>query len=141
MKKLIYGVGINDADYTVDTNSGGKRKKCKAYTAWTSMLCRCYSDKYQQQFPSYKGCSVCDEWRLFSNFKKWFYAQPGNETYVLDKDLLVAENKIYSPETCLLIPVKVNSFLTERNAGRGKYPIGVHKRTGKEIFIATCGSD
>jgi hypothetical protein len=51
----------------------------------------------------------------------------------LDKDLLVAGNKIYSPETCRFVSREINSFLTDSAATRGSLPIGVclHKDTGK----------
>ena len=77
-KKLVYGVGINDADYVVKkfetigyVNGKIKRKLvwiCPYYSAWTSMLVRCYSTKYQDRCPTYKGCSAsCDMLRLFRN--------------------------------------------------------------------------
>ena len=74
--KLVSGVGINDADYEVQkyTVVSGKRKRiwiCPYYITWTHMLQRCYSEKSQLKHPTYKGCTVCDEWLIFSNFKTW----------------------------------------------------------------------
>ena len=53
MNKLVYGVGVNDLPYRTQvweyvTKNGGKRIQksvfiCKYYTAWKSMLRRCYS--------------------------------------------------------------------------------------------------
>ena len=40
----------------------------------------------------------------------------------LDKDLLVCNNKVYSPETCVFVPREINQFLTKSNNSRGKYP-------------------
>ena len=79
-KKLVYGIGINDADYavteweTIEVN--GKRKKklvwgCPYYRTWKDMLRRCYSTKFQETNPTYIGCSVSDEWLTFSVFKSW----------------------------------------------------------------------
>lgn len=45
--------------------------------------------------------------------------------WAIDKDILVKGNKIYSPETCYLVPQNVNCVLLKREADRGKYPIGV----------------
>ena len=34
-------------------------------------------------------------------------------------------NKIYSPDTCIFVPNRINCAFTKSNASRGKYPIGV----------------
>ena len=77
--RLVYGAGINDADYvvvklgTIEVNGVRKRKRvwyCPYYRVWTHMLERCYSDKYQDRKPTYKGCSVSEEWLRFSNFRQ-----------------------------------------------------------------------
>lgn len=124
-KCLVYGVGTNDLLYTRGTSS---------YLAWTSMLERCCSSRYQSHKTTYVGCSICEDWLVFSNFKKWF-EDPKNgyqEGYCLDKDILVKGNKVYSPQTCCLVPVEINSLLTNRKQHRGPYPIGVTKlKNGK----------
>ena len=106
--KLVYGVGINDAEYVVVKreevgNVDGKRKRktvwrCPFYKTWSSMLRRCYSTKYQERCPTYMGCSVSEEWHTFSVFRNWMESQDWQDTQ-LDKDLLVEGNKVYSPET------------------------------------------
>lgn len=131
-RKPLFGVGINDADYMVKPMVNGKRIICKYYVAWKDMLNRCYCSKYQEKHPSYHGCTVCDEWVIFSNFKSWMEMQDwkGKD---LDKDLLIQGNKIYSPETCLFIPQSINKLLTSRGALRGLHPVGAcyHKASGK----------
>lgn len=65
-KKLVYGFGINDADYPVDSRAGGvEREPCKFYIRWHSMIQRCYSEVYKRKYPTYEGCSVCPEWKYF----------------------------------------------------------------------------
>ena len=131
-KELVYGVGINDLLYTRGTPS---------YQAWTSMLERCYSNKYQNKKNTYLGCTVCEEWLLFSNFKKWF-DNPENgyqEGYHLDKDILVKGNKIYSPNTCCIVPASINTIFTNRKKNRGIYPIGVIKRDNGRYVARACG--
>lgn len=114
--KLVYGFGINDADYPVKPViklGSTKRNTCKYYQKWKSMLERCYSEKYQIAQPTYIGCTVCDEWRYFSKFKSWLESQ-GSELgrdFELDKDILNTGNKVYSPEKCVLVPMIVNRFL------------------------------
>jgi len=75
------------------------------------MLRRCYDPKSHIKHPTYKNVTVCKEWHNFQVFAEWFEAQHKEEWYELDKDLLSRDNKIYSPETCLLIPCSLNSFL------------------------------
>ena len=88
------------------------------------MLVRVYSKKFQERQPTYIGCSVSQDWLLFSNFKKWMEKQDWEGKH-LDKDVLVKGNKIYSEETCIFVESYVNSLLTDSAAIRGKYLIGV----------------
>jgi len=142
--KLVCGVGINDAAYNVCVRlvpEDGKQSKwtCPYYSIWVHMLQRCYDPKIRKLQPSYTGCFVCNEWHLFSKFRSWMEQQDwqGNQ---LDKDLLVVGNKAYSPETCVFVSCKVNTFIVDCRAARGELPIGVnfHKATGK--FQACCRS-
>lgn len=102
-----------------------------------AMMNRCYGEDYQAKHPSYEGCYVCEEWLTFSNFKAWMEKQDweGNE---LEKDLIISGNKIYSPETCVFVSARVNTFLIENGAARGEFPIGasVDEKSGK--FRARC---
>jgi hypothetical protein len=142
IRKPVYGVGINDSDYVTERKEkvNGKWKvlwKCPYYCRWRDMLARCYSEKYQERYPTYKGCTVIDEWLLFSNFKRWMEKQDW-EGKDLDKDLLVEGNKVYSPETCVFVPQLVNSFLIDCGAIRGEYPIGVSWRKALSKLQAYC---
>ena len=144
--KLVYGVGINDADYvvkkmeTIEVNGVRKQRlvwECPYYRAWKDMLTRCYSSKFQEKKPTYIGCSVSEEWLRFSNFKRWMDKQDF-EGKQLDKDLLFAGNKVYSGETCIFVTSTVNNFTTDRGNDRGEWLIGVNwnKRAGK--FKSQC---
>lgn len=142
-KKLVCGVGINDSDYVTSREEivDGKRKVvwvCPFYRTWSSMLKRCYG-KSKIKYPSYSGCSVCEKWHLFSNFKKWMETQKW-EGKQLDKDIISPGNKIYSPENCCFVDSITNNFVLDRKADRGRYMIGVHfhKNIGK--FMAQCSN-
>ena len=149
MKKLVWGVGVNDLPYKTQvyeevTENGGKRSwktvfKCKYYTAWVNMLKRCYSEKFLESKPSYIGTSVCNEWVYASEFKKWM-EQKDWSGKSLDKDIIVPGSKLYSPETCAFVLQATNLFVTASDASRGDYPLGVslYKRTGK--YQAKCGN-
>jgi len=147
-KRLVYGVGINDADYVVERKEtievNGKQKRrlvwiCPYYRTWRDMLQRCYSSKFQEKRPTYKGCSVSEEWLTFSNFRRWMEAQDF-EGMQLDKDLLFEGNKVYSAETCVFVTRAVNMFTIDRGNDRGEWLIGVNwdKRRGK--FVSKCSN-
>ena len=140
--KLVFGVGVNDADYNVYEHAvvDGKDKivwTCPFYRTWKNMLVRCYSEKYQLKRPTYKGCSVCEEWLTFSNFKAWMEQQDWGSKH-LDKDLLKEGNKLYCPDYCIFVDQMINSFVTDRVNARGEYMIGVdwNKASGK--FRSQC---
>lgn len=141
MGKLVYGVGVNDADYKVTRYAvvKGKTKQvwmCPIYKIWKNLLGRVTN----KALPSYNGATVCPEWLYFSNFRAWVLEQDWADKH-LDKDLLIKGNKIYSPFTCLFVSRKVNNFILSREADRGDYLIGVclHKGTGK--FMAQCSEN
>ena len=43
----------------------------------------------------------------------------------LDKDILCKGNKIYSRETCIFVPQRINTLFVKSDKTRGKNPIGV----------------
>ncbi len=134
-RSKVQHIGINDSDEIVGKRINGERKQCPIYVTWCNMLKRCYSSLTQEKQPSYKGCSVCDEWLVFSNFKKWMEEQDWEGKF-LDKDLLFPGNKVYSPETCILVSRGVNNFLTSRSRDRGSFPLGVSWHSPSKKFCA-----
>jgi len=135
-KSSIYGVGINDVDSpTRWLNADGILEKCKFYQKWKGMLERCCSVEFKEKMPSYKNVSVCDEWKLFSNFKNWMVTQD-YENKELDKDLLIEGNLVYSPETCCFIDHHLNTLLLENNHIGNELPLGVTFRKSRNKFIA-----
>lgn len=122
----IMGVGINDWEYAIFDG----KNPTKAYQTWVAMLTRCYSERYHKVCPTYIGCSICDEWLRFSNFKMWF-DENYVEGYALDKDILVKGNKVYSPDTCCFVPNEINALLIKHEGKRGSFPIGVTRKGNK----------
>lgn len=109
-KNLVFGFGVNDLD--------GVSRTEIAYCTWTSMLRRCYSSKYHIEKPTYMRCTVCSEWLLLSNFKKWFDLNYV-EGFQLDKDILITGNKLYSPDTCCFVPHYLNILITSERVNKG----------------------
>lgn len=123
-RKLICGVGINDSTSAI---SKGNKRNDRDYYMWHRMIQRCYDEKSQRKWHTYIECTVCEEWKKFSNFQTW-YNDPENgyiDGYQLDKDILLKGNKIYSPDTCCFVPSEINVLFTKSNLKRGDLPIGV----------------
>jgi len=105
----------------------------KEYMAWINMLSRCYYDKYIFRTTGnkvYDDAEVCDDWLNFQTFAEWFtekyiYTQLKERDIkvALDKDILGEGSKLYSPETCALVPVEINSVLI----GCSKVMTGEHR--------------
>ena len=94
MLGLVYGVGINDMPRGFCSYyKNGKQIVEHFYKTWKNSLERCYSFKYQENNPTYKGCSVCEEWLTLSNFKEWYDKQYYVKGFQLDKDIIKAGNK------------------------------------------------
>lgn len=138
----IYGVGMKGAKYPASyINKSGKTVGTKEYYVFRSMITRCYSDNYHKQQPTYKNVTCCKEWHNRDVFEDWLRSQPNYEKFLngdfaLDKDILVRDNKIYSPETCCLVPRRVNELFKKDWAEDNDMPIGARKKNGK--YIVYC---
>ena len=134
MAKLVYGVGVNDSTYPAKIAG----KMVKEYTLWVSMLERCYHNKFQENHPTYVGCTTSDNFKHYAYFFEWCQTQTGFniEGYQLDKDLIYKGNKEYNENNCVFIPNIVNTMLTKSNSIRGDLPIGVTKNGNN--FRARC---
>ena len=133
----VYGVGIIGNEKTKDENG----EIIKSYSVWKEMLRRCCYEKFKKTHPTYKDCTVCEEWHNYSNFKKWYddnYYEIKGEQMALDKDILVKGNKTYAPNTCMFVPQNINNLFTKSNKARGKYPIGVYFNKNKNKYQANC---
>ena len=94
----------------------------KVYKVWEGILRRtCGKDV--GHIESYKNVSICEEWRNLQVFAAWYYdyRKDLNPLYYnelqIDKDILQwrQEYKLYSPQTCCMIPGKLNTMLSGSN--------------------------
>lgn len=110
----------------------------REYLTWANMISRCYSDVTRKQSKSYAGCLVAPEWHNFQNFATWYNKniyKIERDNIEIDKDLLISGNKIYSPDTCCLIPGRINNVISH-NCSKNNLPLGVIRK-GKK-FNASC---
>lgn len=111
-KSNIYGFGRNDVEFVTKPTINLVRITHPAYSIWEAMLNRCYGSVSKSNI-NYAGVSCCIEWHSLHKFILWWSNNfiPG---YQLDKDLLVKNNQIYGPDTCVFAPANINSFITIR---------------------------
>lgn len=110
-----------------------------AYRKWRGMMTRNYYHDYENKFSSYKDYYVSDEWHNLQTFSDWYYEQVGwDKGFELDKDLLSEGGKVYSPETCCLIPREINTAIVSlTNSDR---IMGYHERRNGLFEVLVKGS-
>lgn len=101
------------------------------FNIFKNIIERCYK-KNCSSYISYgaKGVKVAKEWHNFQNFCEWYinekqkYKNLKNLQLDLDKDLkcLQKQSKIYSKETCILLPTDINCFLAGEHKTVGITP-------------------
>lgn len=125
--RSVFGVGyLGEGIYKAVENGIATEQ----YKVWNAMMQRCYSMKFQENHPTYIGCTVDERWHNYQVFAKWYdenFYKVGNHRTHLDKDILVKGNKVYSPETCVFVPQFINGLFIKRNASRGDFPVGVRR--------------
>lgn len=116
-------------------------KNKNIYVKWSSMIERAYSKNFKKSNKAYESVTVCEEWHNFQNFAEWYENNyPKNVENIklhLDKDLMQigVESKIYSPETCVFLPQKINSFIASLNKKNRTDRIGVRKYNKKYVAV------
>lgn len=128
------GVGIIGNKYPIRVNG----KIIKEYKAWHNMLERCFKSRNR----TYENVTCCNEWLLYENFYEWIHSQDNFDRWLIgdrwevDKDIIIKGNKIYSPETCCLVPHNINCLFLRKEASRGELPIGVSLPKNRSKYLA-----
>lgn len=140
--------GVGYIGYGRYSTTEGSGKNTTTYQIWSGLFKRCYNptrDDYYRY--GGKGVTVCDEWHNFQNFAEWYesslkeFPNHYKTKFEIDKDL--KSGLIYSPDNCVLIPYKLNNFITNNSfeSGMGYVKNGKSKITttismlGKQVFI------
>ena len=137
----VYGVGyLGQGKYNAVENG----KITIQYNYWKAMMQRCYCKSINKHTSAYNNVSVCKEWHNFQNFAKWFdknFYSVSGEKMSLDKDILKKGNTIYSPETCIFAPMKINQlFIKNKTVRNSNLCIGVRYNKNKNKYQAQCGT-
>lgn len=132
----VQGVGYLGVGKYVTTKN---YKVTEEYKRWVSMMQRGYNEDFKIKNPTYKDCTVCEEWHNFQVFAEWYTNQKGyGKGFDLDKDILIEGNKHYSPETCCLVPVQINRAFTEHSYKSSGLPKGVRKNISGNYSVTVC---
>lgn len=133
-KVKIRGVGLVPYDLLLNYESTPYSYRC-----WTHILERCINP-IGRWVRFYKDCKICDEWLDYGVFREWYDKQIGHDLkHSLDKDLL-GNGKLYSPETCCLLPQELNAMIVSKKNKSDGLPMGVSKRCNKFISVANTGN-
>lgn len=137
---LVQGMGINIGKYPC-TNG---KKEVKEYIVWKSMLSRC-GEKFWKRQPAYVGTTCSDNFKSYEYFYEWCQEQIGfknvdenGNSWQLDKDIICRGNKLYSEDTCVFVPQRLNKLLIKSDSARGEHPIGVSFNKKLKKFVSTC---
>ena len=136
--KSLYDKSMRGVGYLGEGTYSPSENKIQ-YSYWHSMFTRCYDERALERRPTYVDKYVCEEWHNFQNFARWFddnYYDIENDKMELDKDILQKGNKVYSPETCIFVPQRINQLFLKSDALRGDLPIGVNFQNNK--YRARC---
>lgn len=138
--KLVCGIGVKGYKYP----SWSQGKLLREYQVWHNMLARCVEIKTNKDF-SYVDTTCSENFKSYVFFYEWCQTQVGfgnkdcnGRVWQLDKDILIKRNNIYSEDTCVFVPQRVNLLLTKRGSCRGDSCIGVSRV--KSGFVASCNT-
>jgi ATP-dependent exoDNAse (exonuclease V) beta subunit len=127
----VVGVGI-----VGDEDISHNGKLTREYVVWKSMLLRCYDKEVKIKQPTYTECETSENFKHLEFFNKWCNTQVGfnsvddhSKPFVLDKDVLIKGNKLYSEDTCCFVPSEVNVALT-----RAKNNMIIFKKVKSSVF-------
>ncbi len=109
------------------------------FTLWKKMYERCYGKRQSVDNKTYLGCSVSPLWHNFQDFCNWHSTQwTPSGSPELDKDAILIGNKVYSPDTCIMLPRAINALF--RTYKSRSLPVGVHQSTNNYRVYSPTGS-
>lgn len=128
-----FGVGFIGENF-IDRDE--KLSEKTSYKMWRGVLRRCYDDEYREIYETYKDVSIDQTWLNYSNFSDWCNSKyefnqkdDKGEKFHIDKDF-VKGSRVYSPQTCIIIPRELNQVIVNRKNSRGDLPLGVIRTKG-----------
>lgn len=145
----VFGIGCLGEIYAYDLQKNfTKTDKVK----WNDLMRRITQNRGDSRTSTWGTCECSDEFKNFSKFVDWMHKLQNyndlvefcnltGERYCIDKDILFKGNKIYSSETCCLVPNSINELFSFSNLRRGNYPLGVKLHTDGVAVYVMFGRD
>lgn len=133
-----FGTLTEDGKFLKQYNEGGKRILTLEGVYHHNMVTRSTNKNYKIKFPTYQDVTLCPKFQDFQYFAEWCQVQAGfgNLGWVLDKDV-VGTGKVYSEDSCVFIPIDVNSYFVTRTKERD-LPKGVSWCPSEGCYKAYC---
>lgn len=124
-----FNVGfVGEGIYTPTLNN----KHTSAYICWSDLLGRIYGKIINIKEPTYKNCTISEEWLNFQNFADFYYKNCLDFSFQIDKDIILKNNKHYSSETCCFVPNEIN-MLFRSYEKENIYGEGIRLKTDRKI--------
>lgn len=146
LAKSVYGIGcFGVGPYKAKVNN----KFTPEYQLWIGMMTRVYNKGELVKHPTYEAVTVCDDWLNYQVFAEWCQTQTGfkveessGRRMALDKDLLVPNNKVYSPDTCCFLPNQINVAMKGRQRDKQtELPSGVYWHNASNGYAVSINKD
>ena len=136
----VYGKGwIGVGEYVAKVSG----KVTKEYSIWSGMMTRCYGHEKPDHWKSYRdNTEVSKEFLDFQKFAKWF---EGNyiSGWDLDKDVLSSFKgvSLYSEQTCIFLPPRINKCIIGQPNGNAGLPTGVQYIKKGDRYVARLSTE
>ncbi len=124
----------------VESELGNKTQfNTRASICYRGMMVRCNPLDKTGSLSSYEGCSSL--FRDFQEFTEWcqtqygyMYREENGKFWQLDKDLYSIGNRLYSPETCLFVPQRINCLFTNQRQKKYDLPLGIIYKVKTDVM-------
>jgi len=97
---------LPNCKYSKYHRHGFNRKNEPLYSIWESMMSRCHGSHHSNKHYKDRGIKVCDEWRLFENFRKWAYNNNYKPGLTIDRINIDGD---YEPNNCEFVTRSENT--------------------------------
>lgn len=110
---------MGDGKYRSKDENG---KTVHSYRVWKNLIVKFAHSSLDEEF------FICEDWLNYQNFAEWYevnYYELDNEKTVLMTTVFDVNNNVFSPETCMFVPITIkNLFYKEKK--ENDLPYGVH---------------
>ncbi len=103
---------------------------------------RSESLEYKTLKPTYKDCTVSENFKDFNYFHDWCLQQRGYglDNFELDKDILIKGNKHYSEDACCLVPKQINMLFVFASDKKSNLPLGVSYNKSNGYYVSSVST-